>query len=142
MSQDESEIPVQPTLTAVSYSGSVFDGIERGLQRILQEIRTHADPALHQPVHIAPVTSLRGRLILSLGMFGGVIMIPVAAAVPMLPIWPFAILCIVCAARVSARFRHRLVASRVFNTVMCIIRTRPERIFRWADDLIRRALGA
>jgi hypothetical protein len=111
------------------------------LDRIRNELRHHSAPENQPQIHIAPAENLKDRVALS-GVFAvGIFMIPVAAAVPMLPIWPFATLCIVCAARMSRRFRARLLSSKTFLTIMSIIRTRPERMFRWADALMRRALG-
>jgi hypothetical protein len=115
--------------------------ISRLLNRIRAELKHHSAPENQPQIQITPAVDLKDRMALS-GVFAiGVVMIPVAAAVPMLPIWPFATLCIVCAARMSRRFRVRLLASRAFLTIMSIIRTRPERMFRWADALMRRALG-
>jgi hypothetical protein len=113
----------------------------RLVDRIRSELKHHSAPENHPQIHIEHVADLRGRVALAGAFAVGVLMIPVAAAVPMLPIWPFATLCIVCAARMSRRFRARLLQSRSFMTVMSIIRTRHERIFRWADALLRRALG-
>jgi hypothetical protein len=128
-------------LTAGGYAVCVFTRLNAYLNAVLAEIRNHADPSRHETVHITPVESLGGRLGLLALIMGGLIMIPIAAAVPMLPIWPFAIIVIVCMARLSARFRRWLTANRAFNTMMSIVRTRPERIFRWADRLMRHALG-
>ncbi len=138
---DMTGTPTHPALTGGRYAARVLARLNAYLAAIVAEIRTHADPACHEAVRIEPVESMAGRLTLVALITLGLIMVPIAAAVPMLPIWPFAILVIVCLARLSTRFRRWLVANRAFNTIMSIIRTRPERIFRWADRLMRQALG-
>jgi hypothetical protein len=121
---------------------SMFQSIEGLLGRISAELRHHADPANHAPIHIEPARSLAEKALL-LAMAGvGLLMIPVAAAVPMLPIWPFALLLIACLARVSSSFRARLMRNRAFNSVISLIRARPEKLFQLASRLIHWSLGA
>lgn len=115
---------------------------ENLIDKVLGELKHHADPANHKPVHIAPVQGPLARAgMVALGSFG-LIMIPVAAAVPLLPIWPFALVMMVAMARSSSRFRAWLSANRAFHTVMSLIRTRPERIFQLANRFMTWVLGA
>jgi hypothetical protein len=113
----------------------------RLLNRIRDELKHHSATENQPEITIAPVSGLSARLTV-LGVFAlGVLMIPIAVALPLLPTWPFAALCIVCLARISTRFRVALMHNNIFRTIMSIIRTRPERMFRWTDTLMRRALG-
>ena len=111
------------------------------LDRLLAELRHHADPAMHTPVHIAPARNLRERLILLGAVLLGLVMIPVAIALPLLPTWPFVIVLLAASARLSARVREWLQANRAFNTGMSLVRTRPERAFVWANQCLRVLLG-
>ena len=111
------------------------------LDRLFAEIRRHAAEAHYAPVHIEPAHSAGERVMLLTACAFGIVMIPVAAAVPLLPIWPFALLALAAAARNSARVRIWLMHNSVFKTVVHIVRHRPERIFRFTDRLLSKLLG-
>lgn len=111
------------------------------LERLLAELRHHADPAQHRLVHIAPARNVRDRLMLLGAVVLGGVMIPVALAVPLLPAWPFAIVLLVACARLSERVRVWLQSNRAFNTGMSLVRTRPERMFVWANQCMCVLLG-
>ena len=111
------------------------------LNRLLAELRHHADPAMHTPVHIALARTLRERVLLGLVVLVSVVMIPVAIALPLLPTWPFVIVMLAALARLFPRVRDWLLASKIFNTGMSLVRTRPERVFVWANQCMRVLLG-
>ncbi len=111
------------------------------LDKLLAEFKHHADPQNHQPIHIEPVTNVRARVGMAvLGSFG-LMMVPVAAALPVLPTWPFALVLIIAMARSSTRFRAWLCNNRAFHTLMSVVRTRPERVFRLANRAMNWLLG-
>ncbi len=115
--------------------------VQRILDYAFREIRHHANPEHQLDIRIEPVNSTRDRLTLSALLMFGIGMVPVALLLPLLPTWPFVFVAIACVARMSTRFRNWLTANRVFRTAMSVIRTRPERVFRWADQLTHVALG-
>ncbi len=111
------------------------------LNRLLAELRHHADPAMHTPVRIAPARGWREHAVLGLAVLVSVVMIPVAIALPLLPTWPFVIVTLAALARLFPRARAWLQANRAFNTGMSLVRTRPERVFGWANRCMRILLG-
>ena len=111
------------------------------LERLLAEVRHHAQAAGNEPVHIQPARTRGERAaLLSVGAFG-VAMIPVAAALPILPTWPFVLLALVAAARSSSTVRTWLAHDHIFTALVHIVRHRPERAFRWANRILTKMLG-
>jgi hypothetical protein len=112
------------------------------LEQLVSDVQRHADAGMHQPLHIEPARSAGERVaLLAVGAFG-IVMIPVAAAVPLLPIWPFALLALAAAARTSSRARAWLSRNRAFCALVNFVHSRPERIFRWAAWLLSKLFGA
>jgi hypothetical protein len=118
-----------------------MSALMRMFERLFDEIKHHADPTQHKPIDIARVESRFHRIgLASIGIIG-FLMIPVAAILPVLPIWPFALIMLVAFARTSSRFCAWLTNNRVFNTAFSIIRNRPERAFRIAHRWLNKLLG-
>jgi len=111
------------------------------LEQLASEMHRHADVGVHRPLHIEPARSTGERvMLLAAGAFG-IVMIPVAAAVPLLPIWPFALLALAAAARSSSRARAWLSHNRAFCALVHFVHSRPERIFRLAARLLAILFG-
>ena len=111
------------------------------LERLLAEVRHHAHAAGNTPVYIKPARSRGERIALLATSAFGIAMIPVAAALPILPTWPFVLLALVAAARNSSRVRTWLAHNHVFTTLVHVVRHRPERIFRFTDRMLSKLLG-
>lgn len=79
-------------------------------------------------------------MLFTAGAFG-VAMIPVAAAVPLLPIWPFALLALAAAARSSSRVRAWLSHNRTFCGLVYFVHSRPEKIFRFVARMLTALFG-
>ncbi len=111
------------------------------LDKLVAEFKHHADPQNHKPITIEPVTDVRAKVGMAVMGSFGLLMVPVAAALPILPTWPFALVLIIAMARSSTRFRVWLSNNRAFHTLMSVVRTRPECVFRMANRAMTWMLG-
>jgi hypothetical protein len=111
------------------------------LDRLAAEAHRHADAGAHRPLHIEPARTAGERVMLFTAGAFGVAMIPVAAAVPLLPIWPFALLALAAAARSSSRVRAWLSHNRTFCGLVYFVHSRPEKIFRFVARMLTALFG-
>lgn len=116
--------------------------VERLIERMLAEFNKYADPTNQVEVLIQPITHPAQRIIaIVIGTVCVVIGIPLAAALPIVPISPFAAVGLFCFARVSTRFRDWLVKQQVFKIAMAVIYTRHEWPFRLLRLMLNRLAG-
>ena len=116
--------------------------VERLIKQSLVEFNQYADPANQVEVLIQPITHPVQRIIaILIGTTCVVIGIPLAAALPIVPISPFAAVGLFCFARVSVRFRDWLVRQPVFKIAMTVIYTRHEGPFRLMRAMLNRLAG-
>lgn len=119
-------------------TGQPHSLLGRLIERGLAEFRKYADPANQVEVVIRPITHpVQRAAAILIGSVCVVIGIPLAAALPVVPISPFAAVGLFCFARVSDRFRDWVTRQSVFRIAMTVIYTRhewPFRLLRWLLD--------
>ncbi len=103
--------------------------MRRLIAHLLTEFKPYTDPAQQIDLDIQPVTGLWQRLVL--GAFGvlGLLGIPISLLMPILPTTPFVLIALVCFARVSARFRHWLLAIPLCKAALTMLYTRQKQPF-------------
>lgn len=129
-----------------SFKQRLHDTVQRVATRVLgrqlmQDIAHHAHPDHQVVVEIAPVESVRQRVLLSGVGILGIVGIPIAAIAPILPTMPFVLIALVCFARVSRRFQRWLLAMPVCRTALSLVYTHPQQPFVMVRKLLHWMLG-
>lgn len=104
-------------------------------------LRRHGDAENQVEIEIVPVDHPLKTA--ALGVFGivGLIGVPIAMLLPVVPATPFAMLGLVCLARISPRFRRWLLRQRFCKTALSMIYTRSEPVFVLLRKLLQILLG-
>lgn len=120
---------------------TIFTKLNRIVIQTRDLLRHHGDAENQVEIEIVPVDHPFKTL--ALGLFGvvGLIGVPIAMLLPVVPVTPFAMLGLVCLARISPPFRRWLLSTRFCKTTLSMIYTRSEPMFVLLRKLLQSLLG-
>ncbi len=119
----------------------ILNKLNRIVLRTRDFLRHHGETENQIVIDIPPVDHPLKTV--ALGLFGivGLIGVPIAMLLPIVPATPFAMLGLVCLARISPRFRRWLLGTRFCKTTLSMIYTRSEPVFVLLRKLLQFLLG-
>lgn len=121
---------------------SVQNVVMRMFSGLMREFKHHTNPINHRPIHVEPLTHPMQRALITCAGVGAIVLAGVGAIMPIMPIWPFALVALFCFARSSNRVRNWVVNNHVIKSMLSLVYSRPERPFMWARQCLDVLMGS